>query len=258
MTRGIPGAVWLSAFAMAVGCNLVLGNEEAVLAEAEGSSTQGGSSTEGGSVEGGDPAEDGSPDGGSSTHGEAAQGGTSAQGGTAAEGGQPPADGSTSTEDAGGASDEASAGAGGARPGKSFGKGGGPAVDGVAGDGDGSEDDLAGGAGGEPGCECEPGEPFFELVTCPDESQELQVRDCNDDCTLGPVVEPPQCDEPPECDGCSCVNYCTDPDSGLTTCWWLACDEYEAFYECFYEATEICGNVDINAVELIDSVPPSS
>jgi hypothetical protein len=269
----------LSAIALAIGCNALLGNEEGILAGASGgrsgSAGEGEPSNGGGPAsDGGEPASDGGSPAASGSGGEvSAQAGASGSGASAGNADEPPA--------SGGMSD----GSGGATSGGNAAAGSGNAASGDAGAGGNS------GTGGGAPCACTPGTtvedqvacdpcgtatvtkacqqdcqwsdygppgtcvmptgacvpgtaPKTRVAPCANGGWKNQTQSCTDACTLGPWVDAGACEYPPNpCTGCACVSWCEDEDTGGTTCLWIACSEAEGRAECQADSNSKCGGV---------------
>jgi len=79
---------------------------------------------------------------------------------------------------------------------------------------------------------CAPGTPDARVGHCTNGRWRDDTRTCGDDCEWGPWVGGECQGNAENCTGCACVAWCTDPDTGGTTCKWIACSEAEAREEC--------------------------
>ena len=87
---------------------------------------------------------------------------------------------------------------------------------------------------------CQPGATGSQSVGCGDCGTKTQSRTCTASCTWGAWTDSSACSSPAICD-CSEVQYCTDPDTGGTTCRQTACTRDQALAECMLEITNVCG-----------------
>lgn len=235
---------------LALGCNAILGNEERSLVENIGGGTAGAAGT--GSTAG----NGGTPSGGS---GGTASGGSQS---TAADGG--------GSAGSAGAADGGAAGAAGADPGGTH-SGGAATSSSAAGGSGGTSDpcectpgdskskqqacgncgtatvtklcgeDCLWGEFGEPGeCMnqgvCAPNEAGEQLLHCERGRWRYSRSTCGSDCQWGTWTET-ACEGADVCEGCACIAWCTDPDTGGTTCKWIGCSEEEARAECLTDLT---------------------
>ena len=83
---------------------------------------------------------------------------------------------------------------------------------------------------------CVPNEPGEELLHCERGRWRYRRSTCGSDCQWGPWTET-ACEGADVCDGCACIAWCTDPNTGGTTCKWIACSEAEARAECETDLT---------------------
>lgn len=89
--------------------------------------------------------------------------------------------------------------------------------------------------------ECAAGSVEVEILHCTNGRWRERTRTCGDTCELGEWVEGECQGDPDACTGCACVNWCTDPDTGGTTCLWIGCTEVEARAECEQDIAALCG-----------------
>jgi hypothetical protein len=266
----------LSAIALALGCNALLGNEEGILADATGGrSGSGGAGAPPGPSSGGEPASDGGSPAASGSGGEvSAEGGAPGSGASAGSAGsadEPPTSGGMS-DGSGGVNTGGNAAAfggnaGDAAGGTNSGTGGGTpcactpgatAQDQVDCDPCGTatvtkacQQDCQWSDYGPPGTcvmptgACVPGAaPKTRVAPCANGGWKNQTQSCTDACTLGPWVDAGACEYPPSpCTGCACVSWCEDEDTGGTTCLWIACTEAEGRAECQTDSNSKCGGV---------------
>lgn len=227
------------------GCNAILGNEERSFLENIGGGASGATATgatagnEAGSLggtgtgttAGGGSA--GSDDGGAAGAAGADQGGTDGGGAAASSstGGAGATTGSSATGGSGGTSDPCEC-----TPGdhksqlQACGKCGTATVTKVCGDdcrwGEFSDPVECLGQG-----VCAPTDTTEELLHCERGRWRYKRSTCGSDCQWGPPTET-ACEGPEGCDGCACIAWCTDPNTGGTTCQWIGCTEAEARAEC--------------------------
>jgi hypothetical protein len=107
---------------------------------------------------------------------------------------------------------------------------------------DGASSDVR---GGDAACvpdasTCQPGATGSQSVGCGDCGTKTQTRTCTASCTWGAWTDSSACNAPSVCD-CSVVQYCTDPDTGGTTCMQIACTRSQALAECMVEIPNVCG-----------------
>ena len=241
---------------IAVSCNSILGNEERTFVPSTGgnesgsggadSTTGSGGTSSGGSGGGGTAADSG----GAASTGEAGEAG-------AAGAGQAGAAGESSGTGTGGAASATSA-SGGASASGGTSAAGGTSTTGVACEctpGNSSSRDVTCGNCGtatktrlckedcqwgqfdDPGeCMnqgvCAPGTPETVIGHCTNGRWRDRTRTCSDTCEWGAWVEGECEGNGDNCTGCACVSWCTDPDTGGTTCKWIDCSESEARAEC--------------------------
>lgn len=102
-------------------------------------------------------------------------------------------------------------------------------------------DDCRWGAFGAPGeCMnqgvCAPNEAGEQLLHCERGRWRYSRSTCGSDCQWGTWTET-ACEGADVCEGCACIAWCTDPDTGGTTCKWIGCSEAEARAECLTDLT---------------------
>ncbi len=87
---------------------------------------------------------------------------------------------------------------------------------------------------------CAPNDAGEELLHCDRGRWRYRRSTCGSDCQWGPWTET-ACEGADVCDGCACIAWCTDPNTGGTTCKWIGCSEQEARAECLtdLEAPEV-------------------
>lgn len=249
---------------LAFGCNAILGNEERSFVENIGGGTSGAGGTEstlgsggtavggsggtapdaggaGGSA-GGGPAgaagadQGGSESGGAASSSTAAGGSTTASSSSAAGGSTATASSSTATGGSGGTSEPCDCTSGDTRSmQEACGNCGTATVTQVCGE------DCRWGEFGEPGeCMnqgvCAPNEAGEQLLHCERGRWRYSRSTCDSDCQWGPWTET-ACEGADVCDGCACIAWCTDPNTGGTTCKWTGCTEAEARAECLTDLT---------------------
>lgn len=238
---------------LAVGCNAILGNEERSLVEINGGGTSGAGGTEsatgsGGTLAGGSGGTASETGGAGGTDGTGAVGAAGAAG--AEQGGAEGTGAASSSTGAGGSSGATSStgtgGSGGTsdcecEPGDSkskkepCGNCGSATVTKVCGE------DCRWGEFGEQGeCMnqgvCAPNEAGEQLLHCPGGRWRYSRSTCGSTCQWGAWTET-ACEGPEVCEGCACIAWCTDPDTGGTTCKWIGCSEAEARAECMTDVT---------------------
>jgi hypothetical protein len=258
-----------ASFALVVGCNALLDNQEGTLIDGTGGKTpaRGGAGSGGGSDVAGAPASEGgteSANEGGTSNGSPATGGDTEQSPQAGATGSDPTTGGTSNPDPG-----ESGGAGGASEGSGGSAGSaGEAEAGASGcisnectpmtvemvevscgpcglghqlapracrsDCTWSEPAAATGACDTSGIACDPSAaPAMRTAPCANGGWRNQKQSCTSDCKLGEWTDTEACQSPPNpCTGCACVSYCDHPERHVTTCLWIACSESEARAEC--------------------------
>lgn len=102
-------------------------------------------------------------------------------------------------------------------------------------------EDCRWGPFGEPGeCMnqgvCAPGDAGEQLLHCDRGRWRYSSSTCGSDCQWGTWTET-ACEGADVCEGCACIAWCTDPDTGGTTCKWIGCSEAEARAECLTDLT---------------------
>jgi hypothetical protein len=258
-----------ASFALVVGCNALLDNEEGTLIDSTGGRTpaRGGASSGGGGGLAGALASEGgteSTNEGGTSNGPPATGGETEQSPQAGTAGSDPTTGGTSNPDPG-----ESGGAGGASEGSGGSAGSaGEAEAGASGcvsnectpmtvemvevscgpcglghqlapracrsDCTWSEPAAATGACDTSGIACDPSAaPAMRTAPCANGGWRNQKQSCTSDCKLGEWTDTEACQSPPNpCTGCACVSYCDHPERHVTTCLWVACSQSEAWAEC--------------------------
>lgn len=107
-------------------------------------------------------------------------------------------------------------------------------------------DDCRWGEYGDPGAcmnegVCMPNATEEKIGHCTNGRWRDDKRTCGNDCQWGAWVGGECQGNADNCTGCACVGYCTDPDTGGTTCLWIACTEAEGRAECDEDVAAACG-----------------
>ena len=79
---------------------------------------------------------------------------------------------------------------------------------------------------------CAPTTVETDIGHCTNGRWRDRTRTCSDTCEWEAWVEGECEGNGDNCTGCACVAWCTDPDTGGTTCKWIGCSEAEARAEC--------------------------
>jgi hypothetical protein len=79
--------------------------------------------------------------------------------------------------------------------------------------------------------ECEPGATKMLQAVCGGCGKKTQIQTCSSSCAWGTPVDSGTC-AAFDCDDCAHVEWCTDPDTGGTTCVQDACTEAQALADC--------------------------
>ena len=87
--------------------------------------------------------------------------------------------------------------------------------------------------------ECQPNAAAqTRTVACDACGSQTQSRSCTNMCTWDAWKDTTAC---PNCDHCASVEWCTDPDTGGTTCKQEACTREQALRDCMLDIVLVCG-----------------
>lgn len=88
---------------------------------------------------------------------------------------------------------------------------------------------------------CMPNETGQQIGHCTNGRWRDDTRTCDSECQWGAWIQGECQGDASNCTGCACVGYCTEPDTGGTTCLWIACTEAEGRAECDQDIAARCG-----------------